>query len=140
MIRATAYAGLALLVVCAAGCTGNPKNPKNELPTGFLDLPANGAVLQPGPTHVGGWAVDDTGVAEVRIYFDLKYAGSTTLSVARPDVSKAMPTHARGTDIHGWNAYIDFGREPGGHTILAQAVDSHGATRDLGMVTVTIPK
>ena len=140
MKRLLALAGVLLACVSAAGCGAGPKDPENEIPVGWLDVPKEGSVLTPGRTMVGGWAVDDTGIAEIRIYFDSRYAGSTTLSVERPDVSKAMAKYARGSDVHGWNAYIDFGMVPGPHTILAQAVDDNGATRDLGTVTVIVPR
>ena len=58
----------------------------------------------------------------------------------RPDVAKALPRYARRGDIHGWNALIDFGMAAGPHTILIQAVDDSGATRDIGVVPVTVPQ
>ncbi len=140
MKRSVAMTVCVLSLVSAAACGPNPKDPENQLPIGFLDKPAPDAVLGPGPTLVGGWAVDDTGVKEIRVYFDSRYRGATTLMVSRPDVSKAMAPFARGTDIHGWNIEIDFGMEAGPHTILAQAVDDNGATRDIGLVTVHIPR
>lgn len=140
MTRLAALAGVLLISASAIGCAPGPKDPENQLPIGFLDVPAQGAELKPGPTKVGGWAVDDTGIKEIRIFYDNRYAGSTTLAVERPDVSKAMADYARGTDIHGWNAHLDFGMAPGSHTIMAQAVDDNGATRDIGMVTVIVPR
>lgn len=140
MKRLVVMAVCGVFLVSAAACGPNPKDPENQLPNGFLDKPAPDAVLGPGPTLVGGWAVDDTGITEVRVFFDGRYRASTTLTVSRPDVSKAMAPYARGTDIHGWNVEIDFGMEAGPHAILAQAVDDHGATRDIGIVTVHIPR
>jgi hypothetical protein len=132
----------AVLVVAAAlaGCGERVKDPDNELPSGVVDTPKAGAVLRPGKTLVGGWAMDDSGVAEVRLYFDGHFKDSARLNVARPDVGRAIPQYARRGDIYGWNIEADFGMEPGSHTILVQAVDESGATHDIGVIPVSIPK
>jgi hypothetical protein len=80
--------------------------------------------------------VDDSGVTEIRIYFDGRFVARTTLIVPRPDVSKALPEYARPGDLHGWNLEVDFGATAGDHTILVQAVDTNGATRDIGSIAV----
>jgi hypothetical protein len=80
--------------------------------------------------------MDDTGVEEVRIYVDGHFVKSTTLTVDRPDVTAAVPTYARQSNRHGWT--VTLGLEPGGHSVIAQAVDRVGATRDLGYVNVMV--
>lgn len=133
---------LALVAVTAslaAGCgrsVDRSLDPANELPRGVIDTPAPGTVLRPGPTLVGGWALDDTGVVEVRIYFDGRYVARTSLLVPRPDVAQAFPAYARPGDLYGWNTEIDFAATDADHVILAQAVDANGATRDIGAVAV----
>lgn len=132
---------LAALIAISASCSNETApDPANELPIGFVDTPRPGEVLRPGPTIVGGWALDDAGVAEVRIYFDGRFAARATLSVARPDVGQAYPKYARSGDLYGWNVSVDFAATPGTHTILAQAVDTAGATRDIGVIEITGPR
>jgi hypothetical protein len=135
---------LSLLVVSLAsvGCQQGPSaepDPKNELPFGFIDAPAQGAGVK-RQIQLYGWAVDDEGVKEVRIFVDGKYVARTTLTAARPDVTKAHPTYAHGNDNHGWATTITLAEtfQPGPHTILAQAVDTQGATRDIGTATVSL--
>jgi hypothetical protein len=135
-----ALAGVVLLSGVVAGCVERAKNPENQLPSGMVDLPKPGAVLRPGRTLVGGWAIDDTGVAEVRVFFDGRFKAATTLKVPRPDVSQAKPWYARPGDLHGWNVEVDFGLAPGEHEILVQAVDINGAARDIGLVPVTVTR
>jgi hypothetical protein len=105
-----------------------------------LDTPKAGDTLRPGPTLVGGWAADDSGVTEIRIFFDGHFQARTTLTVARPDVARVLPKYPRAGDIYGWNALVDFAATSGAHTILVQAVDNAGATRDIGVVPVTGPR
>jgi hypothetical protein len=150
-----AFARLPLLpaLVCclaAAGCqaaapasqvasaTADP-DPKNELPFGFIDAPSAGAGVG-RQIQMYGWAVDDQGVREIRIFVDGKFIAKTTLSVARPDVASAHPAYTHGNDKHGWALTITLGPsfQPGEHTILAQAVDTQGATRDIGTVAVSL--
>ena len=130
---------LVFLVASLPACAERAKNADNELPQGAVDVPRPGDVLRPGKTLVGGWALDDSGVAEIRIYLDGHYKSSARLNVARPDVAKVHPRYARRGSIHGWNVEVDFGTSPGSHTILFQAVDDNGATRDIGIVPVVIP-
>jgi Bacterial Ig domain len=125
--------------LCVAACGRAAQVPDNELPSGVVDLPAAGAILRPGPTLVGGWAVDDSGIREIRVYFDGHLKATTGIAVRRPDVAKAMPRYARPDALHGWNVLVDFGMAPGAHTIRVQAVDNKGATRDIGVVPVTVP-
>ena len=129
-----------LLASALAGCLAcgeRVRNPDNELPQGVVDTPRAGDVIKPGHTLIGGWAIDDSGIIEIRIYLDGHYRTSVRLGVPRPDVARANPGYARTGDIYGWNIDMDFNMAPGPHTILAQAVDDCGATRDIGVVPVT---
>jgi Bacterial Ig domain len=132
-----------LALVMFAGCARTPPLPTrfNELPFGFIDTPTNGKMVG-RMVEVGGWAVDDTGVAGIRIYVDGKLEGVTNLSVQRPDVSKALPKYVHGSsdasNRHGWRAAVDLGEQAGRHTILVQAFDDEGASRDVGSVVVSL--
>lgn len=128
------------LMLAVAGCGGRTEtnralDPANELPFGHLDKPVQDEQVGT-QTAVGGWAMDDRGIAEVRVYIDNHLAGSVKLNTDRPDVSKAFPQYARGSTLHGWTLSISFDA-PGPHTVLAQAMDSDGATRDVGTVALT---
>lgn len=116
-------------------------DPANELPFGVVDTPKNGDLVG-RVVDVIGWAMDDSAVAVVHVYVDGKYQTAAPLTISRPDVSKASPKYARidskDPDVHGWQASVDLGEKAGAHTILVQAVDDRGATRDLGAVTVTV--
>jgi hypothetical protein len=130
-----AAALLALTIGCNRGASNGVLDPANELPFGNVDQPA--AKSQTGATTaVGGWAMDDKEVREIRVYVDGHLAEVSTLNTARQDVSKAFPQYAHATNMHGWSLVVAF-EAPGPHTIIVQAVDSNGATRDIGTVPVT---
>ncbi len=140
--RYTIWSGAAVLAL-AAGCSGraNRPDPGNELPFGVVDAPHGGQTV--GRTvEVAGWALDDVRVDVVNIYVDGRFRGPARLTIRRPDVSKAFSKYikpgATDADVHGWNASVDLGDVPGPHTIIAQAVDDRGATRDIGSATVTL--
>jgi len=123
-------------VACGSSQPDGPHDPKNELPFGIVDGP--GANQQVGrQVKVVGWALDDTGVREVRVYVDGRLKTAVQLDVDRPDVSKAYPNYGTRSDRHGWSAFVDLGK-PGAHTIVVQAVDDTGATRDLGVIELTV--
>jgi N-acetylmuramoyl-L-alanine amidase len=130
---------IAILAVAAASCSGSGTNraldPANELPFGHLDAPVDGAKVG-SQVLVGGWAMDDHGIKEVRVYVDNHFVDAVANNTQRPDVSKAYPAYSHNTDMHGWTISISIDL-PGPHTILAQAVDTNGATRDIGAVAIT---
>lgn len=137
--RLNGFVAVVLMMIPFVACGGQTLNPGNELPFGVVDVPKAGSTLRPGPTLVGGWAVDDSGIEEIRVYFDGRFKASTGMAVSRPDVEQAHPRYARPDAMHGWNVLVDFGMASGPHTILVQVVDDLGATRDIGVVPVTIP-
>jgi hypothetical protein len=124
----------------AASCGKNGAlDPNNELPFGYLDLPAEGAMVPAGkPLQVAGWALDDSAVKEVRVYFDNKFKAKTSINVERPDLAKPYASYIHGTNLHGWNVQIDVPNAPGPHTILAQVVDDGGATRDVRPASIIV--
>ena len=141
--RVLAATGLSIVLGLSAACgsrSGSDANPAldpaNELPFGNLDVPVAAAQVN-AQILVGGWAMDDRGVREVRVYVDGRFANATPLNFDRPDVSKMFPpVYVRGGNLHGWGVNVGFAA-PGPHTVLAQAVDSDGATKDIGTVSVT---
>jgi N-acetylmuramoyl-L-alanine amidase len=127
---------LALTMACGGG---DLPDPQNELPIGYLDSPANGAVV-PRQFRFAGWALDDSRVVRVDIYVDGRFRASATPTVARPDVLKAYPQYAKSTAVTGWEVTVDLGEGAGGRAVLVQAVDDKGATRDIGSAAISIAK
>ena len=135
---------IGLCAVCAAACMQLSKSepdPKNELPFGYVDEPKDGTSIDRNVT-THGWAMDDNGVAEIRVFLDNHFVARTTPTEARPDVSKAFPRYAHGKDTHGWTLIVplDAGVVLGPHTLVYQAVDNQGATRDIGTVNVRLDR
>lgn len=133
-------AAAAIAMAATAGCTRRQSNraldPSNELPFGVMDGPTEGASIGL-VSSAGGWAIDDRGIREVRVYIDGRFVNSSPLNTPRPDVAKVYPQYMRGTDVLGWTLAIEF-PSAGPHTVLVQAVDTDGATRDLGTVKVQV--
>ena len=110
----------------------------NELPFGALDWPHEGATVPPSSgLLVAGWALDDSGIKEVRVFFDNRFKIAAPLEVERPDL-QPYGNYTHGTNVHGFRIEIVTPAEPGNHTILVQAVDDRGATRDLGTAKVSV--
>jgi hypothetical protein len=122
--------------VACASCAERVPDAAHALPFGFLDTPAPGAAVA-RVTRVAGWALDDGSVRRVDVYVDGRFAGSATPALSRPDVAAAFPGHPGGAQA-GWELPVDLGEPPRPHEILAQAVDDRGATRDIGVVSVTV--
>jgi hypothetical protein len=135
---------LSVLAAWVSGCgsgssppTESPPDPINNLPFGVMDIPGNNSTVGRVVDCVG-WALDDTPVRVVRLFVDGRYNASASLTIARPDLPRFFPRYMAANPRPGWQGLVDLGESPGAHTILAQAVDDRGATRDIGFVTVNL--
>ena len=128
---------VAMVAGWSCGRPAPPPDPNNQLPFGVIDSPQSDKVVG-REVEVSGWALDDTGVSEVRIYVDARYKMSAKLKIKRPDVTKVYPQYPVPDDMHGWWEVVDLGETAGTHQILAQAIDANGSTRDIGSVTVEL--
>jgi Big-like domain-containing protein len=142
-LRKRARRGFGLLPILGfslvvASCGNGAQDPNNELPFGHIDAPVGGVTVPAGPLEVNGWALDDSAVKAIRIYVDNHFKAATTVDSNRPDLAGPYPQYVHGTSLHGWKAQVDIPSAPGSHTILAQAVDDAGATRDVMAVSVTV--
>jgi N-acetylmuramoyl-L-alanine amidase len=127
-----------LALIVGGGCrrqSNRALDPTNELPFGHVDMPTDGQHVG-SETSVAGWAMDDRGIREIRVYVDGHFVNVAQLAVDRPDVSKVFPQYARGSHQHGWGVSVQF-QGADVHKIVVQAVDSDGATRDIGVLDVT---
>jgi hypothetical protein len=127
-------------LILTPGCkvssgTEGPTDPANELPFGRVDLPTDGSQVA-ASTPIGGWAVDDRGIREVRLYVNGHFQIAVPLNTDRADVSKVFPLYSKKGDRHGWTTALSFD-VPGPHIVVVQAVDTDGATRDIGVLNLT---
>ena len=135
---------MAALALALAGCGSQarsdaPKRQREPNPRsiGMIDIPANGATVDT-PVRVSGWAVDESGVTGVRIYFDDELMLTAPMVSARPDVEKQFPRFASPGAIHGFEANIDAGAHAGYTVIRAVAIDGKGAQTEVYSITVKI--
>lgn len=141
MRRALIMIGLAAAIAACSGPSRSdaPKRQKEPNPRsiGFIDMPANNATVDT-PVRVSGWAVDESGVTGVRIYFDDELMVTAPIVTPRPDVEKAYPRFAAPGAIHGFEANVDAGAHAGFTVIRAVAIDGKGAQTEVYSVTVKI--
>jgi Bacterial Ig domain len=137
-------AAIVAVLLLAAACGGEsrsdaPKRQKEPNPPskGMIDIPANNATVDT-PVRVSGWAVDESGVTGVRIYFDDELMITAPLVSKRPDVEKAFPQLAVPGAMHGFEAMIDAGSHAGYTVIRAVAMDGKGAQTPIFSITVKI--
>jgi Big-like domain-containing protein len=136
---------LGLLLACiSGGCrreavTSSPPtpDPHNQLPFGNVEAPRNNDTVG-RIVDVAGWALDDSAVRFVRVYVDGTYQVTAQITVPRPDIETVYPKYVTPDSKHGWSTAVDLGDRAGLHEVLVQAVDDHGASRNIGTVTVNL--
>ena len=130
--------------------TVNQSAPEATPPFGFIDTPLDGTQID-GSVAIGGWALDDLGVFEVRLYRNAvapEPAGARILlgkavfvENARPDIERAYPSfpHARRA---GWGFMLLTNMLPqqgnGTFEISAYAVDGDLTEALLGRRTIVV--
>jgi hypothetical protein len=138
----------ALMIIALAGALSACSQPSrsdapkrqrevNPRSIGMIDIPANGATVDT-PVRVSGWALDESGVTGVRIYFDDELMMTAPIVSARPDVEKQFPKFASPGAIHGFESNIDAGAHAGYTVIRAVAIDGKGAQTEVYSITVKI--
>jgi hypothetical protein len=128
-----------LVVYGTAACAG---------PFGVFDTPAQFATIR-GSAAVTGWALDDVGVQDVKLYRDpvgsepggqLVYIGEAVfVEGARPDVEQAFPGFPACYGA-GWGYMLLSNFLPNGgngtFTLRARATDKEGRMAELGSKTI----
>jgi len=113
-------------------------------PFGEFATPIDGSSVS-GSIAVTGWALDDYGIANVKIYLaqdnTLSYIGDAIfINGARPDVAIAYPEYPNRTKA-GWGYMLLTHFLPDGgngtYTLHAIATDKYGKTTSLGTKTIT---
>jgi hypothetical protein len=121
----------------------NPLGPDLDPPFGYFETPLDGSTVY-SSIPVTGWALDDTGIDNVKIYRaegkTLIYIGDAVLvEGARPDVAAAYPGYPNNTRA-GWGYMMLTNFLPGSgngtFAIHAVATDRVGNTTTLGTKTI----
>jgi hypothetical protein len=130
---------IGILALFSTGCSSGPDT-SQKLPLGWMDSPAQGAVLR-GTATLSGWALCEDGIENIAVYVDRSFVQMAgKLNGARPDVISLYPAFGGVTDME-WIAKLETASlSPGPHDILARAISKKGAVRDLGSVKVTIER
>jgi Leucine-rich repeat (LRR) protein len=110
-------------------------------PFGDFATPVEGSSTY-SSVPVTGWALDDIGVASVKIYNGDVYVGDAVfVEGARPDVQAAYPTYPNNYKA-GWGYMLLTNFLPGGgngtYTLIAKATDMEGNEVTLGTKTINI--
>ncbi|MDQ1352093.1 MAG: hypothetical protein QG657_2399 [Acidobacteriota bacterium] len=143
-----------ILDIVSNGATNSPqhlavyleviKAEQNQAPIGDFSTPLDDSTVS-SSVAVTGWAVDDTGVNSVKIYYEngnsLGYIGDAVfVDGARSDIQQAYPTYP-GSYKAGWGYMLLTNFLPNGdntYKLHAIAADSEGKTTDLGARTITV--
>lgn len=70
---------------------------KRKLPRMWVDTPANNFKTTQKDITIKGWALNDSGIREIRYYLNDKIVGSSSSGIRRYDVNSAYPGYLNGS-------------------------------------------
>lgn len=92
----------------------------------YLEEPVSNSVVKDKIT-ISGWAVNSSGVKQVKVYLDWKYVGDATIGYNRQDIGIAYKTFPN-ADKSGYIYNIDLKDiSTGKHTIMVQPIGYDGS-------------
>ena len=104
----------------------------------WIDGPSANSTVK-GTVNVRGWALNSSGIKEVKIYVNNSYIGSAAIGKSRPDVKNAFPAYTDG-DKSGYEYTIDTSSVSSGiKTLKVQAIGNDGTIQESN-VNVNIAK
>jgi len=112
-----------------------PDTGPNPASIGYIDRPKPRTSVS-SVFLVEGWAADQDGVVEVRLYVDGDRAAVVRPSVERPDVDALFPHVAR--ERHGFGAELNVGSKTGACVIRADVLDRRGAVTTVARARIAI--
>ena len=104
-----------------------------------LDTPSNNSVVTDGNLKIRGWALDEVGVKEVRVYIDNKDYGTVTYGTTRTDVNNVYPGYSSGNNA-GFDGVIDVSSLTSGNKNVVVKITSNDGTSKNIERTITIQK
>ena len=100
----------------------------NNLPKiNTLDTPSDNTVISNEKIKIRGWALDEYGVKEVRVYVDGKDLGTVPYGTNRPDVNNVYPGYPSGNNS-GFDGTVDISNISAGDKKLAVKITSNDGT------------
>lgn len=118
---ATAGPSSATTPAASLGDTSKP-------PFGFLDTPKEGATV-PAVSWAYGWALDDSGIAQITVVSDAATTSPVAMNQAFPGVAQAHPDYPN-SDKAGFGFPLPK-MEPGIHTFTVTLIARDGGTTEI---------
>ena len=96
-------------------------NKKNKEAKMWIESPANGQSVNE-LLNISGWAINNSGVKEIKAYIDNRYIKNLTTGLIREDVNNAYPGYINGNKS-GFEGYLDLSNYSSGmHNITVKVV------------------
>ncbi len=100
-------------------------------PMMYIDNPVNNSTISNKNSFaINGWAVNSSGIKEVKIYVQDNFVGNATIGISRPDVNSVYPQY-KNSDKSGFNYTMStVSLSPGITDIKVQAIGNDGTTQE----------
>ena len=112
----------------------------SKLPTkSNLDEPKGNTIATGDTLNIRGWALDSSGIKEVRVYVDEKDLGTVKYGTVRADVNKAHPGYPSG-DNAGFEGSVDISSISAGSKKLTVRITANDGTTQSIETTIKVER
>lgn len=105
-----------------------------------LEAPLNNSVVTTDVSEVFGWALNPSGIKEVKVYLDGSYAGNAQTGIIREDVNRVFPGYKMGRES-GFSYKLSLTMLQGGnHIITVDMIGNDGTKQTVTRTIKYVPK
>ena len=132
--------GIAIVLFILVTNKSNTVMATTNLPSKmWVETPTEDQTIDKTAFDINGWALNSTGVKEIKIYIDNVYTGSATNGLSRSDVNDVFPGYKNGNKS-GFTYHVDANTIKAGIHIISVYSYGYDGTNQKQNVKITIKK
>ena len=113
---------------------------KEKLPAkSYIDKPGNNLTVSDDKLNIAGWALDETGIKEIKVTSNGKDLGTIKTGVSRPDVAAAYPKYPDAA-TSGFDGTVNISKLPSGKNVIKIEIIANSGESQIYEKTINIKR
>ena len=113
---------------------------KKKLPAkSYIDKPGNNLTVSDDKLNIAGWALDETGIKEIKVTSNGKDLGTIKTGVSRPDVAAAYPKYPDAA-TSGFDGTVNISKLPSGKNVIKIEIIANSGHSQIYEKTINIKR